>query len=368
MTSYKNGIALGRPPTLDKQLEVLRAARTLLAQERDDADRRRRDEIAALRRRAVDLVVQQVEELRRELDPRLRSRVIRYNADESRVPRGDHGGGEWTSGGTGSAIDTGGTAAPDGSRRGPQYAQADSGTRTDAMDDGGNASAAAAQQYPDSWHDAKIAITDIIAHFLGQKTADKLGLKRDFPPISASQIPTDSPKRPVPFCDSSDQPILDDQRKPLVRPQDLPPEAYVQAGLAAKSRGLPYAMHEVAEFIRGHSGISSGEDSSGIAMQATLVAYELLPFVHGGSFDAERTDSNYINEYRHYTSIALGIFMAAAGVSKEDMLTIADFYASIFSTFHEKPDPQYTHSTEQDIQDNLRGYELYKSGRIRLEN
>jgi hypothetical protein len=82
MNRYKNGIALGPPPTLEKQLETLRAACTLLAQERGDAAGRRAEEIAALRHRAVDLAVQQVEELRRQLDPRLRSHVIRDDADQ----------------------------------------------------------------------------------------------------------------------------------------------------------------------------------------------------------------------------------------------------------------------------------------------
>jgi hypothetical protein len=66
--------------------------------------------------------------------------------------------------------------------------------------------------------------------------------------------------------------------------------------------------------------------------------------------------------------MALGIFMAAAGVSREDMLTIADYYASFSSHFNEEMDDRYIHSTKQDIQDNLRGYDLYESGRVRLTN
>lgn len=60
--------------------------------------------------------------------------------------------------------------------------------------------------------------------------------------------------------------------------------------------------------------------------------------------------------------------MAAAGVSKEDMLMIANSYARDFSTFHEEQDKRYTSSAKQDIEDNLRGYELYQSGQIRLKN
>jgi hypothetical protein len=114
---------------------------------------------------------------------------------------------------------------------------------------------------------------------------------------------------------------------------------------------------------------ASGEVQPALPGAAAVIALKLLPFLHGGSFDAERTDSNYICEYRHYTSIALGIFMAAAGVSREDMLWIADSYASSSSRFgaNETMDPNYKHSAQQDIEDNLRGYDLYESGRIRAK-
>jgi hypothetical protein len=365
MTTYRNGIALGPPPTLEKQLEVLRAARTLLAQERDDAVRRRAEEAAALRRRAVDLAVQQVEELRRALDPRLRSRVIRYNADEPRVPRGDHGGGQWTSGGGGAPTDDEGNAPASGAvrgpERGPQYAQASTGTLTDAADSGGNTAAGAAQRYPlDPLHDLFNVIVALIRDSLPRKIFDGRHT------IWSDQIPADSPKHPEPFLDSSNQPILDDKDNQILRPADLPPETYVQAGLTAKSHNLADYMHDLAQAVRGDPNALQNPYTRELTI--ATVAAALLPFAHGGSFDAERFDFNYVCDYRHYTSLALGIYMAAAGVSREDMLTIADFYAGIFSTFHEKRDPNYPHSTKQDIQDNIRGYELYESGRIRPQN
>jgi hypothetical protein len=59
--------------------------------------------------------------------------------------------------------------------------------------------------------------------------------------------------------------------------------------------------------------------------------------------------------------------MAAAGVSREDFLAIADAYAKEFSTF-DPGDPRdefYPHLAKQDVEDNLRGYDLYGSGRVR---
>jgi hypothetical protein len=147
MTSYRPGIATVPPPTLEKQLEVLAAARSLATQD-DEFWRRRRAEIAAIRRILGELVVLRLElqrqhgefveliqEERRQRDPRLRSHVIKYNPDQPRIPAGSPHGGEWTSGEGGSAIDAGSAPlapAPQPSGRGPQYAALDPGTRTDA--------------------------------------------------------------------------------------------------------------------------------------------------------------------------------------------------------------------------------------------
>jgi hypothetical protein len=96
MTSYKQRIATVPPPTLEKQLEVLAAARALLGQE-DEAARRRREEIAALRRGAGELqryfpvFLRWFETERAEV-----RRLLKYNPDEPRVPAGQSGGGQWT--------------------------------------------------------------------------------------------------------------------------------------------------------------------------------------------------------------------------------------------------------------------------------
>ena len=371
MASYKPGIATVPPPTLEKQLEVLAAAR-LLATQDEELLRRRREEIATLRRAAGELalrfeelrhgygaLVELVQDERRRRDPRLRSHAIKYNADQPRVPAGEHGGGQWTSGGGAFADDASSApaaAALPASQRGPQYAQASTGTVTDAMNGGGNAPAAAAtQQYPKGLFPE---LTTVIDAFVRDKFV------RDRDKIWSYQISVNSPKHPVPLVDSFGERIVDDQDGWLVRPADLPPETYVQAGLAAKSRDLADRMHDLAEAIRGNPDVWQ-DCVSRVALAMEVVGSELLPFVHGGSFDAERFDNNYVYDYRHYTSIALGIFMAAAGVSRDDALTVADYYAGIFSRFHEEMDPHYTHSTKQDIQDNLKGYELYESGRIR---
>ena len=99
---------------------------------------------------------------------------------------------------------------------------------------------------------------------------------------------------------------------------------------------------------------------------AAEVALELYPFTHGGSLDAERVDSNYVRDYRHYTSISTGILAAAAGVDLDEFLSVVDSYAALRSKFSpsERLDERYTHSAKQDVEDTIRGYRLYQFGRI----
>lgn len=180
--------------------------------------------------------------------------------------------------------------------------------------------------------------------------------------IAANEIPGDSPKRPVPFLDSSGRPILDDQDEPILRPDDLPPEKYAQAG----------ANSHLAEYIRQFKQLAqydhnepSEQNKQALGMLAVKISQELSAFTHGGSFDAERFGYSYVRDYRHYTSIATGVFMAAAGVRREDFLAIANDYADAFSAFHEETDEFYPHLAKRDVEDNLKGYDLYESGRIR---
>jgi hypothetical protein len=183
---------------------------------------------------------------------------------------------------------------------------------------------------------------------------------RTYHVIGAGEIPADHPKHPVQFLDSSGRPILDDQGKPMLRPDDLTPEKYAQAGAASHLAGYIQAWKsQIDEPMTRNESVMAGLVAN--------VAQELAPFLHGGSFDAERFDYSYVRDYRHYTSIATGVFMAAAGVRREDFLAIADAYAKEFSTFDpgDPRDEVYSHLSKRDVEDNLRGYDLYESGRIR---
>jgi|SRR5580692_11517339 hypothetical protein len=343
------------PQTLHARLEIAKAIRVLAGPDEDELLRQRRAEITAIRcdlealpyeirKAGEEFLALAKAELRKLLKERSSSRpmapaigylpieanaegeegaharrapgiarrtlVKDYDPEEPRKPKYSPGGGEWTKdGGSGSVSDF----------------------------------------FSRHLQDLRRRLANLVPPQL-----------RTYHPIGASEIPADHPKHPVQFLDSSGRPILDDQGKPMLRPDDLPPEKYAQAGAASHLAGYIQAWKsQIDEPVTRNESVMAGLVAN--------IAHELEPFTHGGSFDAERFDYSYVRDYRHYTSIATGVFMAAAGVSREDFLAIADAYAKELSTFDpgDPRDEVYSHLSKRDVEDNLKGYDLYESGRIR---
>jgi hypothetical protein len=358
------------PRTPHAQLEIAKAIHTLMAPHEDELLQQRRAEIASLRGEleAIKRNLQKAgEECLALLKAEMRAAVAtKYNPDQPRVPAGSSGGGRWTSG-TGSegpsdlpALPGAGASEPSAGR--VQYASLENpspGTRIDAAG-GAGAATGGAHLLSAPRNDAVIPDMPYASEFPGGRADLVFDDPAGYHVISAYEIPDNHPKHPVPFVDSSGRQIYDDQGNSLLRPDDLTPEKYAEAGMAAHS--LAADIHQFNE--QAAAGLLEPSAMAGLAAK---IASQLAPFTHGGSLDAERFDSYYVREYRHYTSIATGIFMAAAGVSREDALAFADFYASLKSKFgpSEMMDEAYAHSTKQDIEDNLKGYDLYESGRVR---
>jgi hypothetical protein len=335
------------PRTLHTQIEIAKAIRTLAGPDQDELLRQRRAEIAAIRREleALKRNFQKAgDECLALLKAEMRTALVKkFNPDQPRVPAGNRAGGQWTMDDDGSSSDFSGTlrelpGAP------TRYTARETGTLTDATE--------ATRPRVLYAQDAPIGALDSVT----------------VPPskyhvIGADQIPADSPKHPEQFVDSLGQPVLDDQGKPILRPADRPPELYAQAGVAAHS-----LADDIHQFNQAAQAVANGvlKPSALIGLAAEITS-ELYPFTHGGSLDAERFDSNYVRDYRHYTSLATGIFAAAAGVDIDEFLSVVDAYAALKSKFDptEKMDERYTHSAKQDVEDTIRGYRLYQSGRIR---
>jgi hypothetical protein len=347
------------PQTLHARLEIAKAIRTLAGPDEDELLRRRRAEIAAIRR--------DLEALSRDIRKAGEEWLALAKA-ELRAALKDRGSSRLMAPATGYV---------------PIEANAEEGERADTRRASGIAKRALVKDYdPEEPRKPKYSAgggewtkddgSGSVGDFFSRHLQDlRRRLANLVPPqlrtyhvIGAGEIPPDSPKHPVQFLDSSGRPILDDQGKPMLRPDDLPPEEYAQAGAASH---LADYVRSFKQAVQSELNEPNESNEQALAGLAAKISQELAPFVHGGSLDAERFDYSYVRDYRHYTSIATGVFMAAAGVSRDDYLAIADAYASALSTFSsdEARDEVYPHLSKRDVQDNLRGYDLYESGRIR---
>jgi hypothetical protein len=74
----------------------------------------------------------------------------------------------------------------------------------------------------------------------------------------------------------------------------------------------------------------------------------------------------FVDDYRDYATIAIGLYMAAAGVPIDMALQIENEYARWRSHFDrdEQMDSVYTSLPTRNVRNTQIGYELYQSGRI----
>jgi hypothetical protein len=285
--------------------EIAKAIQTLFAQIREQEARQPLQPAAAMRER--EMLKQIVRDIPRELAPVLHAELRKrgYDPNEPRVPAGTHGGGEWT-------------------RDGPNGSESDNSRATASLprsSDGPIISDAA----PDNQWSPGAQYAQLVA----------------YPKLSASDIPPDNPKHPVPFLDSNGQPVIDDQGNALSRPADLPPEMYVRAGFAA---GKQFAA----------TAATPGPDAASVYQAMLGIAQELRQFEHNGAWDAERVQGRYVVEYEDYATIAIGLYCAAAGMPFYTALLVQLTYAMKEGRL----------LTAREIRDTQIGYELYQSGRI----
>jgi hypothetical protein len=100
MNPCRPRILTALPRTLHTQLEIAKAIRTLVAPD-DDQQARRWTEIATIRR-DLDWLAREVRKFGEEwpalVMAELQAELKKYSPDQPRVPKGNHGGGQWTSG------------------------------------------------------------------------------------------------------------------------------------------------------------------------------------------------------------------------------------------------------------------------------
>ncbi len=166
------------------------------------------------------------------------------------------------------------------------------------------------------------------------------------------------PAAPVPVVDDQGKPVLipDGPRKgqQMLRPAGLDPHFFVKQGTADKSR-YDALSHTANPY--------GGGDASLAFLSRDLM--QLYKLRQGGEWDAQRVGGKYHPEYVDYATVAIGLYAASAGISRDIILRIQDTYAAKYSHFEPgtKMDKTYTHLPERNVANTDLGFQLYESGR-----
>lgn len=95
-----------------------------------------------------------------------------------------------------------------------------------------------------------------------------------------------------------------------------------------------------------------------------MLAYmtaQLLNFDRGAPWDSQRLGGQYREEYVNYATIAIGLYAAAAGISRGEILEIQNLKAR---SSHFPPgtvyDAVYSHLPAKNVRNTDIGYRLYQ--------
>jgi hypothetical protein len=137
---------------------------------------------------------------------------------------------------------------------------------------------------------------------------------------------------------------------PTVRPVGMDPHFFV-------AQGLKDRQEEEAMVARG------GEGGAAAALGYELGA--LSHFDRAAAWDAQRVGGSYHPEFVDYATVAIGLYAAANGIPRNEILEIQN---QIARRSHYDPntemDKTYTHLPTRNIKNTDLGYHLYQSGRI----
>jgi len=86
----------------------------------------------------------------------------------------------------------------------------------------------------------------------------------------------------------------------------------------------------------------------------------------GGEWDAQRVGGKFHPEYVDYATVAIGLYAASSGMSRDEILRIQDAFAAVKSRFPPDSvmDETYTHLPARNVANTDLGFQLYQSGRI----
>ncbi len=156
---------------------------------------------------------------------------------------------------------------------------------------------------------------------------------------------------PIPFVDDMGNTYLDGKNQKMMRPAGMDPHFFVAQGLR----------------LRGEKDL--GLRLGSVIARWGLEAYQIYEFRRGGPWDAQRVGRKNHKDFVDYATVAIGLYAAAAGIPKDDILWVENYVAktSRFDT-KEQFDKTFIHLPTRNVHNTDTGYRLYQSGLIGAED
>ena len=147
--------------------------------------------------------------------------------------------------------------------------------------------------------------------------------------------------RSLPLVDHQGQPIIGGSGKPVLFPPNLPPQFFVEQG------------HRQRMLVNSGAG--------------NLVLFDLLKFWQWGPWDAQRLQGQHVPEWVDYATVAIGLYAAAVGIGRSEILEIQNAFAGVFSRFPgARMDDTYDNLPRRNVWNTDLGYRLYRDGQFDL--
>jgi len=176
--------------------------------------------------------------------------------------------------------------------------------------------------------------------------------------VGAAAGKPNDPNAPVPVVDDQGRPVLIPEGpyegQQMLRPARLDPHFFVNQGTADRS------YYDALT----HSPVS---DNGGADLAIlSLELMRLYKLKQGGVWDAQRAGGKNYPEYVDYATVAIGLYSASSGVSRDEILRMQDAYAARYSRFRPGTDMDktYIHRPVRNVANTDLGFQLYQSGGI----
>jgi hypothetical protein len=131
--------------------------------------------------------------------------------------------------------------------------------------------------------------------------------------------------------------------QPIQFPNALPPAYLIEQGLLARAAPALDATQ---------------------SLRLLLSILQLLNFRQSGPWDAQRLGRGFDDRYIDYASVAIALYVAAAGIPRELVLMAQNEYARANSRYGigTDYDPTYKFLPERNVRNTDTGYRLFQQG------